>query len=57
MLLYLFLGYQKAEQDKWDHYSGGRAYIYPGAGGQAGEADWPITTGGLSEHSTWLTQQ
>lgn len=33
----------------------GRAYIYPG--GQAGEADGPITTGGLSEHSTWLTQQ
>ena len=57
MLLYLFLGYQKAEQDKWDHYPCGRAYIYIYPGGQAGEADRPIITGGLSEHSTWLTQQ
>ena len=31
--------------------------LYISRGGQAGEADWPITTSGLSEHSTWLTQQ
>lgn len=55
MLLYLFLGYQKAEQDKWDHYPVEELIYIPG--GQAGEADGPITTGGLSEHSTWLTQQ
>lgn len=31
MLLYLFLGYQKAEQDKWDHYPVEELIYIPGA--------------------------